>query len=40
MHEQKNLMKKNFFGKIWNFILKNRAKYENFFVKNLRIFVR
>ena len=35
-----NLMKNNFFGKIWNFFLKNRAKYENFLFKNLRIFVR
>ena len=37
---KENLMKNNFFGKTWNFILKNRAKYENFLVKNLRIFVR
>ena len=37
---KENLMKNNFFGKIWIFILKNRAKYEIFLVKNLRIFVR
>ena len=37
---KENLMKNNFFCKICNFILKNRAKYENFLVKNLRIFVR
>lgn len=40
MHEQRKFYEKNFFGKIWNFILKNKAKYVNILVKNLRIFVR